>query len=124
KLETFFKDKDTPDNTTSYTTKFSQSYNSYTFSNIAGMVSYLHRLRNKEAGIKPTDDYNTILAKTRQWEANNPDWNKVVLVPITTNTDSYSNIINVFHDLSLSSTKLSGGINNPQQITVVYSRFK
>ncbi|MDY3062664.1 MAG: DUF4270 domain-containing protein [Bacteroidaceae bacterium] len=123
-LETFFKDKDTPDNTTSYTTKFSQSYNSYTFSNIAGMVSYLHRLRNKEAGIKPTDDYNTILAKTKQWEANNPDWNKVVLVPITTNTDSYSNIINVFHDFSLSSTKLLGGINNPQQITVVYSRFK
>ena len=88
------------------------------------MISYLHRLRNKEAGIKPTDDYNTILAKTKQWEANNPDWNKVVLVPITTNTDSYSNIINVFHDFSLSSTKLLGGINNPQQITVVYSRFK
>ncbi len=123
-LTTFFENKKVPNNVTSYTTKLSTSYNSYTFANIAGMVSYLHRLRNNGAGIKSTDNHQTVLAKTAAWEANNPDWNKVVLVPITTNTNSLGSIIDVYHDFSLASTKLAGGANTPINISVVYSSFK
>lgn len=122
--EKFFREREVPDNKQSYTTNFTRAYNSYTFSNISGLISALHRLRNQKAGIKPTDTYNTIVAKTAKWEANNPDWNKVLLIPITTNTGTYGSIIDVFHDFSLSSTKLVGGPNNPIQITVVYSSFK
>ena len=123
-LTEFFEKKKIPDNTTSYTSKLSTAYNSYTFTNIAGMVSYLHKLRNREAGIKPTDSHTTVIAKTAAWEANNPDWNKVVLVPVTTNTNSLGAIVDVYHDFSLSSTKLTGGQNNPIQISVIYSSFK
>ena len=126
-LNDFFKKKEVPDNKTSYTSKLNQSYNSYTFTNIAALVAYLHRFRNKEAGINPSDNYATIVAKTNAWIAQKPemkDWNKVVLVPVTTNTNSLGNIINVFHDFSLSSTKLVGGPNNPLKVSVVYSSFK
>lgn len=123
-LSSFFENKKVPDNVTSYVTTLNSSYNSYTFSNIAGMVSYLHRLRNSGAGIKSTDSHATVLAKTAAWEANNPDWNKVVLVPVTTNTNSLGSVIDVYHDFSLASTKLVGGANNPISISVVYSSFK
>ncbi len=123
-MDAFFENKKVPDNTTSYIAKLSSSDNSYTFTNIAGLVSFMHRLRNNGAGIKPTDSHETVLAKTAAWEADNPDWNKVVLVPVTTNTNSLGSVIDVYHDFSLASTKLVGGPNNPISISVIYSRFR
>lgn len=119
KLHEFFKNKQLPDNITSFVSVFATSYNSYTFSNISSALTYLQRMRNQGAGIKPTDNQSTIQAKTAAWEAQNPDWNKMLLVPVNTNTNSFGNIIDIYNDFSLSSTKLTAS----PQITVVYSSF-
>ena len=112
---TYFENNSIPDNILSYYASYGASYsNTYTFSNISNLITALWEKREK--GINADAD----------WEAKNPDWNKVVLVPITT-TVSNSVITNVENDMSLSSTRLVGGPDNPNapvQISVVYAKFK
>lgn len=100
-LHKFFEQRQVPDNKTSFICDFSANFNSYTFSNIANLISYLHKNR----------------------DADDPDWNKVLLLPVTTNTNSFGNVINVNNDLSLASVKLVGGKNHPISISVIYSSF-
>lgn len=122
-LKSFFESRSVPNNYTSYVTDFSQQFNSYTFTNIANLVTYLNKVRNDGAGVKATDSEAQRRSKYLTWEAKNPDWNKVVLIPVITNTNSYGNIISVSHDLSMASTKLTGGPDIPVNITVIYSSF-
>lgn len=54
------------------------------------------------------------------------NWNKVVLVPVNITTDASGAIVNIVHDMSLTSTKLVGGSENPYddiKISVIYSKF-
>ena len=54
------------------------------------------------------------------------NWNKVVIIPVTTSTMTISNntyLTGIYHDMSIKSTKLVGG-NTPIKLTVVYSKFK
>ena len=110
-LYTYFENNSIPDNILSYYASFGASNpNTYTFSNISNLINALwDKYRNNP-----------------NLEAENPDWNKVVLVPITT-TVSNSVVTNVENDMSLTSTRLIGGSdnpNNPVQISVVYAKFK
>jgi hypothetical protein len=57
------------------------------------------------------------------YEAAHPDWNKVLLVPVTTIQDSNKNIVSIRHDLSLNSTRLVGG-DDKIEIKVISSSFK
>ena len=114
-LYTYFENNSIPDNILSYYAAFGATNpNTYTFSNISNLITALWEKR--EQGMKADSN----------WETKNPDWNKVVLVPITT-TLSNSVVTNVENDMSLSSTRLVGGPNNPNfpvQISVVYAKFK
>ena len=59
------------------------------------------------------------------WEASHPDWNKMVLVPISYKTTSSSTVpTKVEHDMSLTSTRLVGGANKGIDISIVYAKFK
>ena len=82
----------------------------------------MKRQMENGAGINSSDDETTITRKHDNWVAAHPDWNKIVLVPVSTETSStgYSKIYNEFE---LTSTKLVGGSNTPIQISVVYSHF-
>ena len=54
------------------------------------------------------------------------NWNKVVIIPVTTSTMTISSstyLTGIYHDLSIKSTKLVGG-KTPIKLTVVYSKFK
>ena len=61
-----------------------------------------------------------------------PDWNKVVLIPVTTESDSQGNIIGVENDLNVNSAMLVRGVegdpssNEENQITmnVIYTQPK
>lgn len=72
------------------------------------------------------DRYKPIFSN--KWNANHPDWNHVVLVPVTIATTS-DNLgdgveVSVNQDLSLCSTKLvRGTAANPIKMQVIYSRF-
>lgn len=51
----------------------------------------------------------------------------MVIIPVTatyTTIDQRSVLTKVTHDMSLTSTKLVGGPNTKNQITVIYSKFK
>ena len=75
------------------------------------------------------------LARDAQWTVKHPNWNKVMLVPVTlvqtTASSSYygstTTTTGIRHNMSLTSTKLVGGSGNshePVVLNVVYSRFK
>ena len=126
-LYSFFENEKVPDNITSYYSGYNnptptndyyyKNTNTYTFNNLSSLVTNLWKQR--EEGLK--SDPN--------WEANHPNWNKMVLVPITYTTVSSSSttLASVHHDMSLTSTRLVGGPDNPNEpirISVVYAKFQ
>ena len=83
--------------------------NTYTFNNIASLVSFI--ADNKRNGMK--NDPN--------WLSQHPNWNKVVLIPVTATYNSSNELYKVTHDMSLTSTKLN---NTNVKLYVIYSRFE
>ena len=119
-LTSFFEKHQVSDSQQSFTTYFYPTYNSYNFTNISRLISYCQH--EKLAGMKAQN------MTEAEWEAANPEWNHVVLVPVSLSsaTDSYgyTSEVSVNHDLSLCSTKLvRGTTDNPIKMQVIYSRF-
>jgi len=115
-LYNFFEQNKVPDNKKSYYTNFVSKYNNYPFANISSLVTALWNQRVKG------------LRENPNWLAEHPNWNKVVLVPITyTTTSSTSTTVSsVQHDMSLTSTRLVGGPDNahePVMLDIVYAKF-
>lgn len=124
-LKSFFEKSKLADSRTSYTASYSSTgtyKNAYTFQNIANLVSAMYK--NKGKG---------------------ENWNKVVLVPVNviTTTQGYTTVISkINHDMSLASTRLILGTDDPDKdyttdkktgkkvasgpirIKVIYSKFK
>lgn len=127
----FFEEGKVPDDITSFLASYSSTTNAYSFTNIARLVSYCRTLRDKEAGVQPGDSEAVRAEKYAVWEAANPDWNKVVLIPVqavyTTTTSSFGTstreLLRVNNDMSLSSTRLVGGSEGGIKLTVIYSKF-
>ena len=119
-MDSFFEKHQVSDSQQSYTTSFSSTYNSYSFDNISRLITYCNN--EKHAGMK------ALGMTEEEWEAANPEWNHVVLVPVTVSSasDNNGNIsqVSVNQDLSLCSTKLVRGTEaNPIKMQVIYSRF-
>ena len=124
-LKSFFEKSKLADSRTSYTASYSSTgtyKNAYTFQNIANLVSAMYK--NKGKG---------------------ENWDKVVLVPVNviTTTQGYTTVISkINHDMSLASTRLIVGTDDPDKdyttdqktgkkvasgpirIKVIYSKFK
>lgn len=104
-LNTFFEEQQIPDNQSSYVAYLSNGQ--YTYSNITNLINVLRRQR------RDNPDYDS-----------DPDWNKVVLVPITEVTQTINNssvIVRVLHDLGLNFLKLK---KDDVKLSVIYSRYK
>ena len=115
-LYSFFENENIIDYQKSFIATYSESYNNYVFNNISGMITYMYQ--TKEAGLEANPNWLN--------EKENEDWNKVVIIPVTITTNSSGQIVKVVHDMSLTSTKLIGGENNPYDdvtLSVVYSKF-
>ncbi|MBP5771570.1 MAG: DUF4270 domain-containing protein [Bacteroidaceae bacterium] len=116
----FFRNREVSDGEISYTTTFDSNYNTYTFTNVARLLSYLHR--EKQRGMLAEG------MTSAEWNLNHPDWNRVVVIPVTVTTTTnqstgISTIVSVSHDFSLSSARLVGG-TQPLQMQVIYSRYE
>lgn len=115
-LYSFFEKNMVPDLKLSYHASYSSSTNTYTFSNISNLITALWKA--KKQGI----------ATNANWTNEHPNWNKVVLIPISyTSSTSSGEMTSVEHQMGLSSTRLVGGPNNandPIKINVVYGKFK
>jgi hypothetical protein len=117
-LHTFFENKKLPDNQTSYSTTLSTSTNLYSFANISDLITILANKKRKG------------MMADNNWVAKHPDWNKVMLVPVTavTTTVSGSSSVSAYeHCIGITSTRLVGGANNPYdpvKLNVIYGKFK
>ena len=107
----FFLKNKLADSKTSFTTSFSSGTNEYTFSNIASLVKACYR--EYQQGIESNPD----------WEAENPDWNKIVLIPVSTTLDSNKAIVKIAHDISISSVRLRGGNEYEIPVEIITSKF-
>lgn len=114
-LTSFFENNEVPDGQSSYYTTYNyegSSYvgnNTYNFINISALITKM---------------WNNLQNGGDNWEQSHPNWNKVLLVPITYDSSASTN---AEHTLSLTSTRLVGGSNNPNdpiKIDVVYAKFK
>lgn len=104
-LYSFFENSEVADYKYSFIASYSDTYNTYTFNNIGTLVKDMY-----ENGDRSTDT-----------------WNKVVVIPVTTTYNSSSVLTKVSHDMSLGSTKLVGGSENPYKelkASLIYSKFK
>ena len=113
-LRSFFENAKVADSKTSFITTYSSTYNTYTFSNISGLVTSLNNIKAKGLATDPN------------WVSKHPEWNKVVIVPVTTTYNSSNELTKVVHNMALTSTKLVGGTENsgdPIKISVIYSKF-
>ncbi|MCF0198244.1 MAG: DUF4270 domain-containing protein [Bacteroidaceae bacterium] len=116
--QAFFRKNRVSDGRTSYTTSFNSVYNTYAFQNIGRLLSYCRHEKQVEARAASISE--------DEWAKQNPDWNKVLLIPVsvTTTQDNSGNTIetSVNHDLSLSSVRLVGG-SDKIDLQVIYSKF-
>ena len=105
-MQNFFENNKTYDNLTSFIAEYvssSASANTYSFANISSLIT--HCINEKKQG------------------KNDDDWNKVVLIPVKTETDSNGTIIGLMSNLDMESTCLVGGENNPIEMQILYTKF-
>jgi hypothetical protein len=70
------------------------------------------------------DEYSAGIEKDPDWEAKNPDWNKVVLIPVKTTEDSNGYVVKITHDTDIRNIRLRGGEDGEQiPIEVISSKF-
>ncbi len=132
-LNTFFEQRMLPNSQTSFFTTFTSSSNIYSFANISTLIT--HMWARRKAAIKQIQTAHpgwTLEQATNEWvnqkDTNgnlvNQNWNKVILVPASYEVSSTSSAVTrIGHDMSLTSTRLIGGKNNPISFEVVYGRF-
>lgn len=113
-IYSFFENEDIVDYKKSFIATYSSTTNKYTFNNISGMITYMADIKKKGIAADP------------DWQTKHPDWNKVVVIPVSVTTNSSSQIVKIVHDMSLTSTKLVGGSENPYEpvkLNIIYSKF-
>lgn len=114
-LGTFFEKNRLTDDVSSYYTTYNSTFNRYEFNNIARLIIHCENERQEWLTANPGKS-------EADYAIAYPDWNKVVLVPVTTIKDSNDNIVNFRHDLSLNSACLVGG-KDKIEIKVICSAF-
>ena len=105
-MKDFFENNKVYDNKTTFIATYSSTTNSYDFSKLNRLISYIF------SEIRPEIEKGE--AEWNKWESEHQDYNKLLLVPVTTESDSQGNIIGVENDLNVNSAMLMGGkdLNN------------
>ena len=98
-MHSFFEKNKLTDETSSFYTTYNSTYNRYEYNNIANLITYCN---------------------SKKGESEN--WDKVVLIPVTTILDSSNYIVNFRHDFTLNSIRLVGG-KDKIKIQVITSEF-
>lgn len=130
-VDEFFAGNSLPDSQTTFLCEYNASNNAYTFSNIAPLITYLRTQRDHESGVLPSDTKQEREAKWAAWEKQNPEWQTMVLLPVTADYTTVSNyytsskvLVGVHNDYNLRSVKLQGSKNGEVQLNIIYSRFE
>ena len=110
-VKNFFENSLIADYSTTYLATYSSSRNSYIFNNVAGLI-------------------NTLIKRKKDGTATDENWNKVLVIPVTTEYSTVSSsttqmLSKVSHDISLTSTRLMKGTvtDSPIKISIIYGKF-
>lgn len=101
----FFEKNKIYDDKTSFLATYNSSTNSYTFSKLNRLISH-------------------IFSEKREGKVSE-NWNKVLLVPVTTDVDTQNNnsVIGISNDLSVSAARLFGGTNGEKlEMEITYTK--
>lgn len=132
KVNDFFDKNELYDNVTSYianTTSSDNTYsNSYVFPNIRNLLLTLRDEARPEVEKIMQEKNVTRKEAYEAYKKANPDWNKVLVVPVTVATttstsssgSSSSKIVALYHNFSLSSAKL---VKDGVKLQVIYSKI-
>ena len=110
----FFEENKITDNKTSFLSQYSSSNNTYTFTNIAPLITYCIEERKREiiaSGGNPNKEEDW-----KKWESENPDWNKVVLIPVKVESNSNNEVVAISNSLDMESAALKGGTNEKNKL--------
>ena len=121
-LSTFFEKNCLTDDISTFHTTYNNTFNRYEFNNIARLIIHCENERQEWIERNKASYGNDVEKTAAIYESINSDWNKVVLVPVTTIKDSNNNIVNFRHDLNLNSARLVGG-KDKIEIKVICSAF-
>ena len=99
----FFENYEVANGVTSYITKFNNTNNTFSFSNISKLIT-------------------TCIAEKKKGTASK-NYNKVLIIPVEATYNSSSQLVKLSHDFSMRSAKLVGGTDKIK-LDVIYSRFK
>ena len=105
-MHDFFEKNETYDNWTSFIAQYvssAENANTYSFTNISSLITQC--MNEKKDG------------------KNDADWNKVVLIPVKTETDSNGSVIGLKSNLDMESACLVGGDKNPIKMQILYTKF-
>lgn len=103
-IYSFFENQRVCNYKTSFVSSYTASTNGYTFGNISNMVKEMYHHRHST-----------------------PDWNKAVLIPVTVQYNSTGDMTTCLHNMSMTSTKLIGGPENPNPVikmSIIYGKFE
>lgn len=115
-MNSFFEKNQLTDNISALYTTYDATHNRYEYSNIARLV--IHAENERKAWLAAHTE-----ATEEDYALAYPNWNKVVLIPVSSIKDSNGSIVNFRHDLSLNSTRLVGG-KDRIEIKVICSAFR
>lgn len=127
----FFETSQATNSATSYLASYDTDNKAYSFSNISRLLTTLKDERDRLSGVTLSDDQATREAKWRRYEEENPEWNKIVLVPgaavtsTTYNSSGYTTttIVGVKNELGMHSVRIKGGADGLINLDVTYSHF-
>ena len=102
----------------SYVATYSSAYGTYTFDNIAALVE--KAFADRADWIK---ENNPVTDAKEAYETAHPDWNKVIIVPVTADVTSQKEVISFRMDLKMHQIKLIGGTDNKIKIKTIQSRI-
>ena len=114
KMQEFFSKNNTADKTESFVANYSSKYGTYTYENIAAMVEKIYSDRADWIAQNGGDN--------AAYEQACPDWNKVVLIPVTASVNSMNAAISYNLDIRMHQVKLIGG-DTPIKIKTIRSKF-
>ncbi len=114
KMQEFFSKNNTADKTESFVANYSSKYGTYTYENIAAMVEKIYSDRADWIAQNGGDN--------AAYEQACPDWNKVVLIPVTASVNSMNAAISYSLDIRMHQVKLIGG-DTPIKIKTIRSKF-
>lgn len=106
-MHKFFEKNEIHDGKTSFIAQYNssgESANTYSFPNIAPLITYCINEKAKGGSLSE-------------------DWNKVVLIPVKTKSDSNGSVISISNNLNMESACLVGGEKSDIKLQVLYTTF-